>query len=108
MSFRDIALPLIKRGIPVIPVEPNLKKCLLPGWQGRASAIKSMVDFWDAENPDYNVGCVGKPYGIVVSSRLRCSEIGQAHRERDARQPQGYRITFQLRALAGFRLRSAK
>jgi hypothetical protein len=65
-SFRDIALPLIRRGIPVVPVEPGGKRCLLPEWPGRASAVESMVEFWHGECPDYNVGCVAQPDGIVI------------------------------------------
>jgi hypothetical protein len=77
MSFKDIALPLIERDIPVIPVQPLLKKCLLPNWQGHATTRESMIDLWDKENPDYNVGCVAKPNGIAI---LDCDVKGLAKR----------------------------
>jgi hypothetical protein len=65
-------LPLIRRGIPVVPVEPGGKRCLLPEWPGRASALQSMVESWHGECPDYNVGCVAQPDGIVI---LDCDVI---------------------------------
>jgi hypothetical protein len=83
-SFREIAIPLIKRGIPVIPVEPGGKRCLLPEWPARASALQSMVESWHAECPDYNVGCVGMPDGIVI---LDCDVKGLGKRiERETGQ----------------------
>ena len=36
-----------------------------------------MIDFWDKENPDYNVGCVAKPNGIAI---LDCDVKGLAKR----------------------------
>ena len=66
MTFRKIALPLIRRGIPVIPVQPGEKRCVLPQWQGLASTIPSQIEFWNQENPEYNVGCVAQPEGIVI------------------------------------------
>ena len=77
MSFRDIALPLIARGISIIPVQPGEKRCLLPNWPGQATTDKSMVEFWHQENPDYNVGCVGKLDGFVI---LDCDVKGLVKR----------------------------
>ena len=77
MNFKDLALPLIARGIPVIPVQPGLKKCTLDKWQDRATTQRSMVEFWNYENPNYNVGCVGTPDGIVI---LDCDIKGLAKR----------------------------
>lgn len=77
MSFKDIALPLIARGISVIPVLPGEKRCLLKNWPGHATLLKSMVEFWDLENPNYNVGCVGKLNGIAI---IDCDVKGLALR----------------------------
>ena len=46
--------------------------------------------------------------GVMESNYLFCGRLALVSFCITARQPQGYRITFQLRALAGFRLRSAK
>ena len=66
--FKRIATPLIQRGIPVIPVNPGEKKCTLEKWQDRAQLGPAMIDFWDEENPAYNVGCVAytTPGGICI------------------------------------------
>jgi Bifunctional DNA primase/polymerase, N-terminal len=77
MSFKDIALPLIARGIPVIPVQPLEKRCLLPEWQQRCTTETGWIDFWELQDPTYNVGCVAKPNGIVI---LDCDVKGLAKR----------------------------
>ena len=66
LTFFEIALPLALRGIPVIPVEPLDKPCYLPEWEKRATTETEQIHAWNAENPDYNVGCVGKPNGFVI------------------------------------------
>jgi len=66
MSFKDKALPLAARGIPVIPVQPGEKRCLLPAWQTKATTDTDQILQWDKDNPDYNVGAVGKPDGIAI------------------------------------------
>jgi hypothetical protein len=73
MSFKDIALPLIERGIRVIPVQPGEKRCLLPFWPDRATMNPDQVNVWDLENPHYNVGAVGTPDTIVI---LDCDVVG--------------------------------
>lgn len=66
MSFKDIALPLAGRGIPVVPVNPLQKQCTLRGWPALATTGTKQILAWDTKNPDYNVACVGKPDGIVI------------------------------------------
>jgi hypothetical protein len=72
-SFLEIATPLIERRIPVIPVQPNEKCCLLPEWQKKATTDLNVVRQWNQENPQFNVGCVGKPDGFVM---LDCDVVG--------------------------------
>jgi len=76
-TFLEIATPLIQRGIPVIPVQPNDKRCLLPEWQRKATTDIEQVKLWQTENPHYNVGCVGKPDGFVM---LDCDVVGLRER----------------------------
>lgn len=66
MSFKDIALALAKRDIPVIPVQPFGKDTYLPGGEERGSLLLKNILAWDAENPDYNVGCLGTAYGVTI------------------------------------------
>lgn len=77
MSFRDIALPLIARGISVIPVQPGEKRCLLKNWTGKATTDEAQVVLWDDENPAYNVGCVGKLDAFAI---LDCDVKGLGKR----------------------------
>ena len=37
-----------------------------PEWPGRASTLESKVESWHEECPNYNVGCVAQPDGIVI------------------------------------------
>jgi putative DNA primase/helicase len=66
IRFKDIALPLAARGVPVIPVQPNDKACFLPDWEKKATTDLAQIEKWNAENPGYNVGCVAKPEGFVI------------------------------------------
>jgi len=93
-TFLEIAAPLIERGIPVIPVQPNEKRCLLPEWQKKATTDIEQVKLWQTENPQFNVGCVGTPEGVVI---LDCDSPGLIERiEREA----GYKMprTFIVRS----------
>jgi hypothetical protein len=44
MSFKEIAMPLVKRGIPVIPVLPRQKGTVLKGWQNLATTNLDQID----------------------------------------------------------------
>jgi hypothetical protein len=77
MSFRDLALPLAARGIPVIPVEPLSKETRLPGGEERGTLDTRQILLWDQENPAYNVGALGTAGGIVV---LDCDVKGLVSR----------------------------
>ncbi|MGO9087977.1 MAG: AAA family ATPase [Candidatus Sulfotelmatobacter sp.] len=83
-TFLEIATPLIQRGIPVIPVQPNEKRCLLPEWQNKATTDIEQVKLWQTENPNFNIGCVGKPDGFVM---LDCDVVGLREQiERETKQ----------------------
>ncbi len=83
-TFAEIATPLAQRGIPVIPVEPSDKPCYLPNWEKKATTDLAQIEKWNAENPNYNVGCVGKPEGTVI---LDCDVKGLIKRiERESGQ----------------------
>ena len=65
-NFLEIAKPLIERGIKVIPVEPFSKRGVLKDQFKFATTRLEQIRQWNTENPDYNVGCVGSPDGIVI------------------------------------------
>lgn len=54
MSFKDIAIPLVMRGIPVIPIRPNTKKAFLEDWPEAASIDPVQIAEWDQMYPGYN------------------------------------------------------
>src|SRR3984957_18854532 len=58
LTFKDRALPLIKRGIYVTPLLPRDKKPFLPDWQHTASGNPKQIEQWEKEYPNANVGCV--------------------------------------------------
>lgn len=66
MSFKEIALPLAARGVPVIPLPAKTKAASLPNWQNAATADKTQIEKWATEYPDGNVAAVAKaePGGV--------------------------------------------
>lgn len=73
-TFAELALPLIQRGISVIPVLLLSKRGFLGDQFRHATTEVSQIAQWNRENPDFNVGCVAKPDGIVV---LDCDVKGR-------------------------------
>jgi Bifunctional DNA primase/polymerase, N-terminal len=59
LSFKDLAQPLIERGVPVIPLRPRTKKAFSDDWPNLATTDQNQVLRWDAEFPNANIGCVG-------------------------------------------------
>jgi putative DNA primase/helicase len=63
-GFKEIAMPLVARGIPVIPIPPRQKGAGLKGWQNLATTDPVQIEKWNKENPQYNVGAVAKLDGF--------------------------------------------
>ena len=57
-------MPLLARGIPLIPIRPRRKEPLLNGWQNLATTALEQIEKWNEENPQYNVGAVAKLNGF--------------------------------------------
>jgi hypothetical protein len=91
-TFLEIATPLIQRGIPVIPVQPNEKRCLLPEWQTKATTDIERVKLWQTENPVFNVGCVGTPEGIVILDADNPELIARIERETGHEMPRTFTV----------------
>jgi Bifunctional DNA primase/polymerase, N-terminal/Primase C terminal 1 (PriCT-1) len=64
--FREIAEPLIAKGIPVIPLRPRTKIAFLTGWEALATTDPKKIEQWDEDYPDANGACVAfaRPGGI--------------------------------------------
>jgi hypothetical protein len=58
--FRDIANPLIQRGIPVIPLKSHSKDAFLTSWEAQATSDSIQIEAWDKQYPDANVASVAK------------------------------------------------
>jgi hypothetical protein len=58
MIFLERALPLIKRGLFVIPLHAKGKKPFLDDWPNRGSNSIGQIETWNKEWPDANVGCI--------------------------------------------------
>ena len=71
MTFKELALPMIARGVPVDVVQPLGKACFSVGRRGTLDPNK--IEEWNDENPEYNVACVGYPEGVVI---LDCDSPG--------------------------------
>jgi hypothetical protein len=54
-SFKEIAMPLVAQGIPVIPIPPRQKGAGLKGWQNLATTDPVQIEKWNKENPKSNV-----------------------------------------------------
>jgi putative DNA primase/helicase len=63
-NFKEIAMPLVARGIPVIPIPPRQKGASLKGWQNLATTELEQIEKWNDENPQYNAGVVAKLNGF--------------------------------------------
>ncbi len=56
--FKQIAEPLITRGVPVMPLRPKTKIAFIENWPNYASTDPAIVQKWDEEYPDANGACV--------------------------------------------------
>lgn len=66
MGFKDIALPLIAKGVPITPVLPDSKRAFMPDWPTSATTDPQQILAWDSLYPNYNAASVatGKPDGV--------------------------------------------
>ena len=65
MSFRDLALPLAAKGIPVIRLAPRSKVPLDQNWPLLATTDTNKILAWDAETPNAGCGAVAKSDGFL-------------------------------------------
>jgi Bifunctional DNA primase/polymerase, N-terminal/AAA domain len=57
---------LAERDIPVVPVPPKQKGCILKEWNQKATTDSAQLEKWNDENAAFNTGAVAKPDGICV------------------------------------------
>lgn len=56
--FKEIAIPLASRGVPLIPLRPKTKAAFIQGWETEASTDLQKIEAWDEQYPDANGACV--------------------------------------------------
>jgi hypothetical protein len=57
-TFLERALPMIARGVPVIPLRPRSKAAFLSGWEALATTDADQIAQWGRDNPAFNCGSV--------------------------------------------------
>jgi hypothetical protein len=72
-NFKENAMLLAARGIPVIPLRPREKGAVLEGWPNLATTDLTRIAKWNQQNAQYNVGAVAKLDGFWM---LDCDVLG--------------------------------
>jgi hypothetical protein len=64
--FKEIAEPLVSRGVPLIPLRPQSKIAFIQDWEKLATTDPIKVEEWDQQYPGANAACVAfaKPDGM--------------------------------------------
>jgi hypothetical protein len=103
MSFKDLALPLIARGLYVFPTSGDGRKIpLIKDWPHRASTLTKQILYWDAVyERDVNVGVVAR--GIVVLDDDRGDLAQVIERATGQRLPDTYTVRTSIKKSTGYR-----
>ncbi len=64
-TFKDLALPLAMRSVPVIRLQPKSKIAMDKSWPTKASTNVDTILLWNSETPAANCGCVAKDDGFL-------------------------------------------
>jgi hypothetical protein len=96
-SFRDIALALVARHIPVIPILPRQKVAVLKNWPDLATTNPGQVEAWNKQNPQYNCGAVDKFEGFWM---LDC-DVPDLQQTIEKETSQVFPQTFSVRSRKG-------
>jgi Bifunctional DNA primase/polymerase, N-terminal len=59
-TFKDIAEPLAKMGVPMTPVRPGTKRAFLPDFPTTATTDQTLIETWDKLYPNHNGACVAR------------------------------------------------
>ena len=64
-TFKERALPMIAKGLPVVRLHPRSKVPTNKSWQNLATTDVDTITTWDAEVPNANCGVVAKSDGYL-------------------------------------------
>lgn len=97
--FKQIAEPLIERGVPVIPLRPKTKIAFLNNWPDSATTDPVKIEQWDREYSDANAACVAfaKPDGVWFFEIDRPGFLDIIEKETGHKMP----MTFMVRSRPG-------
>ena len=96
-SFKEIAMSLVARGIPVIPIPPLQKGAVLKHWPNLATIELEQIEKWNEENPHYNAGAVAKLDGFLM---LDC-DVPSLQQKIEKSTGQVFPETFSVRSSKG-------
>jgi hypothetical protein len=102
-SFRDIALPLITRGLYVFPLSSDGRKVpLIKDWPNMASNSMQHILYWDAAyDRDINVGVVAR--GVCILDDDRGDLAGIILKETGFKLPTTYAVKTSVKKSTGLR-----
>jgi hypothetical protein len=97
--LKEIAAPLISRGVPVIPLRPKTKVAFLSNWQDLATTDEKIIEEWDRQDENYNAACVA----FAKIGGVWFLEIDQAGFAKKIEEQTGQKIppTFAVRSSPG-------
>jgi hypothetical protein len=97
--FKEIAQPLIARGIPVIPLRPKSKIAFLTNWTELATVDSKQIEKWDREYPNANAACVAfaRQDGIWIFELDRENYHQEITKQTGMKMP----VTFMVRSSPG-------
>src|SRR6266700_862377 len=92
--FKDIAVPLVARGVPVIPLLPKSKIAFRKDWPDQATTDLVQVEAWDKQYPDANAASVAKatPTGFWFLELDRPEAGQRIEEETGVRVPDTFRV----------------
>jgi Bifunctional DNA primase/polymerase, N-terminal/AAA domain len=64
-EFKQIALPMAARGLPVIRIHNSSKRPIDSGWPNLATTDPAVIEAWSKETPSAGCACVAKHDGYV-------------------------------------------
>lgn len=94
MTFFDIALPLIQRGVKVIRLRPRTKIAIDLDWPSLATTDPSVIGKWSEETPEANCACVAdKRLGGLLFVEIDSPELpGRYEKETGLKLPNTFRV----------------
>lgn len=93
-SFRQIAEPLAKMGVPITPVRPGTKRAFLPDFPTTATTDLQQIYAWDKLYSDHNAACVARVEdgGVWFFEVDSADVIPRLERETGQKMPQTFRV----------------